>query len=131
MLGWCLVLTVIGLMSDDFAGEVKSGKVKGAKVGTKPEGAGAKGAWEGGLIIRGRRAEKSRVQRDEGCLIRADRQIIDYDAVVAPKGRHSLPGGKCRQPSLGERARKTTEGSPKGAAQLAGRQVPSNLIPDT
>ena len=27
--------------------------------GTKPLGSGAKGAWEGGLIIRGRRAKKS------------------------------------------------------------------------
>jgi hypothetical protein len=44
---------------------------------------------------------------------------------VALKGRHSLPGGKCRQPSPWEGARKTTEGSPERAAQLAGRQVPS------
>ena len=29
------------------------------EMGTKPLGSGAKGAWEGGLIIRGRRAKKS------------------------------------------------------------------------
>jgi hypothetical protein len=40
MIGLCLVLIFIGLMSDDVAGEVKSGKVKGAKVGTKPNGFG-------------------------------------------------------------------------------------------
>jgi hypothetical protein len=39
-------------------------------------GSWAKGAWEGGLIIRGRRASKSRGQLVEGCLIREDRQII-------------------------------------------------------
>gem|GEM_PF-3752703 len=38
MIGWCLVLAFIGLMSDEVAGQVKSWKVKGAKVGTKPLG---------------------------------------------------------------------------------------------
>jgi len=76
MIGWCLVLAFIGLMSDEVAGQVKSWKVKVQKWEPSLLGGGAKGAWEGGLIIRGRRAEKSRVQRDQGCLIRADRQII-------------------------------------------------------
>ena len=31
------------------------------------------------------------------CLIRADRQIIDYYAVVAPTGRHGFAGAKYRQ----------------------------------
>jgi hypothetical protein len=55
-----------------------------------------KGAWERGLVMRGRRAEQSEVQQNQGCLIWEDRQTKTATK-LQPEGRHRLPGGKCRQ----------------------------------
>ena len=60
-----------------------------------------------------------------GCLVGDDRQIIDYDAVVAPTGRHRFAGAN--EP-LG-RVSRTADSSLKEAS-LAGAsefKVPSNL----
>jgi len=59
-------------------------------------GRGAKGAWERGLIMQVQ-SEQPRVLQDEGCLVGDDRQIKDYEILVALKGRHRLLGGKCHQ----------------------------------
>jgi hypothetical protein len=71
------------------------------EMGTKPLGSGAKGAWEGGLIIR-------------GPVLRGPRSPI-------PLLRERMPG---RGRPADNRSRNC--GTPQGAAQLAGGQVPSN-----
>ncbi len=55
---------------------------------TKPVGSGAKGAWVRGLIIP--QVVRARVG-GIGCLVWADRQIIDCDSVVARRVPR-LPG---------------------------------------
>jgi hypothetical protein len=77
---------------------------------------GAKGAWEGGLIIRGPvlRGPRSPIpllrERMPGRERPADNRSRNCGT---PKGRHRLPGGKCRQIADGAEGKTMVEsGSP-------------------
>jgi hypothetical protein len=95
---------------------------------------GAKGAWEGGLIIRGPvlRGPRSPIPLLRERMLGRERPADNRSRNCGtPQGAAPLAGGQVPsngrwEPSRSEAARWTSEASPGGAAQLAGRQVPSN-----
>ena len=57
-----------------------------------------------------------------GCLVGEDRQIIDYDAVVALEGRHGFAGAKCRQSSVDMSKSRASRARWGGAAKREGEE---------